>query len=407
MGLLTRAIALADEGDPRLTRWLNELGVIQGVGGDIASAGASLEAALTKAQLAGDRGGAARASLDLAFTRMLNDPSVHQQAVRDIAEEAVATFRELADEEGLAYALLHRAEARFYQGDSLGASDDCGEAVEHARRAGSVALEMEATGLRLMNGVFGALPASEGVRLADEAAETWPNDPTMRSTVLGTSGAYLGMLGRPVEARERGRAATRLMEDLGQRIRVATQMNMVAGETELAAGDLAEAERLMVDGAARLKEMGETGYYSTAAANVARVMLAQGRLVEAEAWTVEAERNAAPDDHASQLDWRVIRGLAMARRGDPTSGERLVREGLAIAEGMDYLKYQGDAHLALAEVLRMTGRATRLPPRPARPWTGTSARSTWWRWRRPVPSWRSSRVDRRSSTPPRSGSLGG
>ena len=51
-----------------------------------------------------------------------------------------------------------------------------------------------------------------------------------------------------------------------------------------------------------------------------------------------------------------MRAKVLARRGEPESSEKLAREAVALADSTDFLDARGTVHLALAEVLRFTGR---------------------------------------------------
>jgi tetratricopeptide (TPR) repeat protein len=55
--------------------------------------------------------------------------------------------------------------------------------------------------------------------------------------------------------------------------------------------------------------------------------------------------------------WRQVQALVYAHRGQHEEAERLAREAVAFAEGMDGLNFQGDALCDLAEVLTRAGRS--------------------------------------------------
>ena len=79
---------------------------------------------------------------------------------------------------------------------------------------------------------------------------------------------------------------------------------------------------------------------------------AQGRLEEAEELCRQAERAAAGEDALTQAIWRASAARILAARGRCDDAEALAREAIAHAEPTDLLSHQGDAMLALAEVLR-------------------------------------------------------
>jgi tetratricopeptide (TPR) repeat protein len=90
---------------------------------------------------------------------------------------------------------------------------------------------------------------------------------------------------------------------------------------------------------------------------LAQALLEQDRETDADALSREAEVSAGPDDLSTQAIWRGVRARLLARRGANAEAEGLAREAVALLEPSDALTDQGDARLALAEVLRAAGRA--------------------------------------------------
>jgi tetratricopeptide (TPR) repeat protein len=102
--------------------------------------------------------------------------------------------------------------------------------------------------------------------------------------------------------------------------------------------------------------MGEQTYYlSTAAAFLARAVLAQGRYDEAERLTQVSEDATSDDDLVTQAMWRGTRARLLARRGD-AGAERLARESVQLSLDTDCLNLQADALVDLAETLRLLQR---------------------------------------------------
>ena len=87
-------------------------------------------------------------------------------------------------------------------------------------------------------------------------------------------------------------------------------------------------------------------------------MYRQGKLDEAEEYTVESEKVAAPDDVSSQFLWRSIRARILARRGALEDGEALARTALDIIRTSDEPDSQAEGLLGLADVLALAGRVT-------------------------------------------------
>jgi hypothetical protein len=122
-------------------------------------------------------------------------------------------------------------------------------------------------------------------------------------------------------------------------------------------GDLAGAQKLLLDGYTRLESMGEQGLLSITAALLSRIAYERGELDEAFSWTRKTRELSAVDDTAAQAIWRGVRARALARRDGLDEAERLAREGVTLAERTDHTALIGDALLDLADVLETVGRS--------------------------------------------------
>jgi class 3 adenylate cyclase/tetratricopeptide (TPR) repeat protein len=87
-----------------------------------------------------------------------------------------------------------------------------------------------------------------------------------------------------------------------------------------------------------------------------RHLVALGRYEEAERLAEQGRALGAPDDVDAQIRWRQVQALVLAHRRDYVDAERLAREAVAIADGTDMLRLQGDAYCDLGEVLEVAGR---------------------------------------------------
>jgi ATP/maltotriose-dependent transcriptional regulator MalT len=127
------------------------------------------------------------------------------------------------------------------------------------------------------------------------------------------------------------------------------------GWIENLAGDPAAAERVQREGYAALEALGESGYRSTLAGELAQSIYAQGRYEEAERFAGISKEAAASDDVTSQSLWRGVRAKVLAQRGELAEAERLARKGLAMIEKTECVLIHSLALLDLAEVLRLAG----------------------------------------------------
>ena len=94
---------------------------------------------------------------------------------------------------------------------------------------------------------------------------------------------------------------------------------------------------------------------ATRAADLADAICEQGRYEEAETWIRLARESAGSDDLDAAFAWRYVRGKVLARLGAIDEAEPLAREAVDLVGRTDALNRQGDALLALAEILRVRG----------------------------------------------------
>lgn len=102
--------------------------------------------------------------------------------------------------------------------------------------------------------------------------------------------------------------------------------------------------------------MGEKGFLSTIAGELAHVLYEQGRYDEAEHFARTSADAAARDDVVSQTLWRTALAKVLARRGDLVEAERLARLALIIAGETDFILVEASALMDLAEVMRLAER---------------------------------------------------
>jgi tetratricopeptide (TPR) repeat protein len=120
---------------------------------------------------------------------------------------------------------------------------------------------------------------------------------------------------------------------------------------ELLAGDPAAGVMLGEEGCRLLDALGEKGFLSTAAGNLAQALYALDRLEDADVWAGRAAELGASDDAITQMLWRQVKAMVLAQRGEVQEAERLGREAVTIGDETDMLVQQGDAYADLGEVL--------------------------------------------------------
>jgi tetratricopeptide (TPR) repeat protein len=123
---------------------------------------------------------------------------------------------------------------------------------------------------------------------------------------------------------------------------------------ELLAGDARAAEEEFRAGHDALEAMGEVGYLSTAAGLLARALYLQDNLEEAERYADLAADTAA-GDQMYQPEWAPSKARILARKGQTDEALELGRETVRITTETDDVVLQGDALMALGEVMEMHG----------------------------------------------------
>jgi tetratricopeptide (TPR) repeat protein len=98
--------------------------------------------------------------------------------------------------------------------------------------------------------------------------------------------------------------------------------------------------------------MGGTGPLANVAAMLARALLVQGNDEEAEQHVRLCEEIAATSQLDSQVKWRALRAVILARRGELAAAE----EAVIRAERCEQPDTQAEALADLAEVLRLGGK---------------------------------------------------
>jgi class 3 adenylate cyclase/tetratricopeptide (TPR) repeat protein len=245
-------------------------------------------------------------------------------------------------------ALAGAAETRGQMDAGLEALE---RAFAHAQRAGH--LPPGSLGGRAAFRFFGTTPVSELLAWLNENEPSAGRDHFLRAYRAGA----LAMLGHFDEARE---ILAEMRAELAERGGGILLANITAFESvwvEIWAGDPIMAVEFGAEGLRLHEELGEKGFLSKAAGNLAQALYALDRLDEADAWAGRAAGLGSSDDASKEMLWRQVKAKVLARRGDHAEAERLARKAVAIGEGTDLLDGQGDAIVDLAEVLLLAGKS--------------------------------------------------
>jgi class 3 adenylate cyclase/tetratricopeptide (TPR) repeat protein len=361
VNLLTRAAAATPAGARSRLELLAELGEVLFEAGDFTSAEDALKEALETAEAAGDLAIAARARVSRLSIHMRIDPAVDLDRLRREAEREIEQLEQAGDELGLARAWLLMCNVNNAHCRGAETGECAKKALRYARSCGALREEAASLFWQAAAGMHGPLPADEGrwqcERILAESRGRLLVEAAGRAGIAFTE----AMQGRIEDARAQVAVSRSILRDLGQRLEYAGT-SIDEGEIELLAGDAEAAERVFREGFELLESIGETGYLSTVAADLAEATYRQKRYEEAERFSEVSEQNAAPEDLASQASWRSVRAMVLAQRGEAENAEDLAREAVDIARTTDHLNTHAWTLLALADVLAIGGRTAQAIP---------------------------------------------
>jgi hypothetical protein len=122
------------------------------------------------------------------------------------------------------------------------------------------------------------------------------------------------------------------------------------------AGDLQAAECELRGDYRTLEKMGERNYISTTAGMLAEVLYRQGRYRESSELAGVCRELASPDDVTSQFLWRCVHAKLLARDRQHERSDEILAEALELIGGSDWVDWQGNGFLDLAEICRLHGR---------------------------------------------------
>lgn len=335
---------------------LPELGEALMEVGRFAEARAVLDEAIATAETVGDARLLASARLRRMFVRLFGGEGAEWSApaLRE-CEEAIAVLGPLQAHDELAVAWRLTAFVHGVAGRYVQANEATVHYMDHARKAGNRRL-VARSGLGLANGLLpGPTPVAEGIERCLAILADIEHDRQVSGIVMCIVGQLHAMNGEFDTARDLCRRGRGLLQALGKGV-MAAQTCIDLARVEMLAGNPGAAERELRADHDFLRAAGETYVLSTVAAVLARLTRDQGR--EDEAWelTEQAQAAAADDDVDAQVQWRAVRAPILARRGDASAAEALMREALELAYAAEAPLLQAEALGELGAVLALGGR---------------------------------------------------
>jgi tetratricopeptide (TPR) repeat protein len=336
--------------DSRSPAVLLEDGIALVEAGKIAEGEAALREAIELAKEQGDRSLEWRAVLELCESQMQSEPEGSYERAFDRAGRAVQWFTTTGDDRGLARSWEIIAGSLFFRGEVGLAEQAIRRALEHARIIGDRRQVHRLVVHRANAALEGPSTVPDAIDLCLGAVAELYDDRSSQSVVqlnLATLHAYLGAFEEADELFARGKAT---LEDVGTTY-ATVAIAHEGGRMETVRGDPVAAEVAYRRGYETLGKLGERSYRSTLAAYLARALIDQDRIEEAEGFAEESEATGAVDDITTQISWRSARALLLGRHGDTIRAARVASDAVQLAERTDFVPFQAGAWMDLARVL--------------------------------------------------------
>ncbi len=353
--LLRRAADLLDEGHQDRPRLLLQAGEAFTDAGELAAAEAALGAARTSAAVLGNDAIGRSAELAGLHLRYTTDATSAQEGTVARVRELLPVLEEAGDHQGLVRAwrlltYMHAMASRWGM-----AAEAAGQAIRHAERAGDERMARRFAGMLAISVLYGPTPADEAITYCEAVLSRAAED-RKASAITEAALAHLeAMRGNFDPARVRYQRSRALLEEFGWRFSAALTSHDSA-PVEMLAGDLEAAERELRKDYQTLEQMGERNYISTTAGILAEVLYRQGRYGESAELAAVCRGLASPDDVASQFLWRCVQAKLLARDRQHEEASAIIAEALDLIGGSDWVDWQGNGFMDLAEVCRLRGR---------------------------------------------------
>lgn len=271
-------------------------------------------------------------------------------------QEAIDEFARRGDPGGSAKAYRVRAGVRGRLGRIGEAEADLFEALIAARRDGDHRQITAALGAAPNAALWGPSPAPKaGGRCLDvvRMQRMTTAAPSLEATSLRCLAVLELLRGRPDKARSMLADAREIVSELGLRHGL-METELYAGIIESMVGDPVAAEphfRMALEG---LDSLGVGADAGQAAALLARSLLAQGRIDEADRYAAESERIAG-HNLKTAIGWRAVRAEILCTQGRHEEAVAMARDAVEVAAETDLVLDYADACLTLSRVLADSG----------------------------------------------------
>jgi class 3 adenylate cyclase/tetratricopeptide (TPR) repeat protein len=353
--LLRRAAACLPAGSLERLRLLPDLAEALIELPEFEEADTILREAIAGAEEQGDRVLAATAELvRLLVQQYSSEEGGWGEPALEAVERTIPIFEAAGSHAGLALASrlkvgIHGSANRF--ADAAGAAE---QVIEHARLAGDPRLERRGSVGYAQAALYGPTPVAEAIAHCDELAASAGGDRRTQALLRVSLAQLYAMQGDFDRARSTWLEGNSMLKDLGMALFAAANATDL-GLIELLAGDYAKAEKVLEDGYAALESMGGKFLLAGVAGLLGRVSYAQGRFDEVERHSRSVEALADTDDIDAQTEWRCLRAVALARRGELDEALELGHAAVEISRTADAPPLHAEALVMLADVEALAG----------------------------------------------------
>ena len=352
--LLGRALDRLDEGDSARADLALDWCEALLAAGDVGPAAAAIDE-LGRFTAGSDRLRAWHTCFAGQHTVLTAPSALH--ATADVVAAAAAALTALGDAAGEAKAHFVHALALSRLGQVGACESALDRALAAARRAGDRRRANTVLAIAPLAALWGPSPVTRASgRCLDvvRVLRITQGAPAVEAVALSCQGVLEALRGRTDAARRMIASARKLIEELGITQRL-LEVDAFGGLALLLEGDAAAAERNLRAAYDGLRELGLGIDAARAAALLARALLAQDRVAEAEALSHESEALSG-DDLKAAIAWRGVRAEALARGGDHAAAVELASKAVELAVATDALLDHADARFALAAAMRAAGR---------------------------------------------------
>ena len=356
VGLLSRASTLMSADDPETARTLIDFGIAVTEAGELDRGVDALERAISIAEAAGDELLSARAGIvriHLSFWG--KGMGIGWQDLTEQVRSTLPVFEAAGDDLGAGWAWCVLGSLSWGRSRAAETETAWRRAVDLFRRAGDRHMMGEYLSWLASPATWGTMSATDGLRELDRLLLEAKGSLAVEAEITSDRSTLLWMVGEFDEARRVANEGHQKRLELGRRVADA-HASQNLGWLELMAGNAAEAERVLGNGARDLHELGSEQAGRILSSMHAHALYALGRYDEAgraaaDGWDPQAQ------DFASNAICASARAMVAARRGAFEDAEKMSRHAIAMIDQGDFINDQADARMALAEVLQLAGRA--------------------------------------------------